>query len=205
MLRDPRPHRGSHGSLAFETLTQFTSTSASGVIEPELHERRIGKLAGTSFSLVEGPWATTLERWRAVQLVQTRGVLIEIDVQSVGEGVLVAHGGQGGGYSAYVEDGRLHVAYNEYGDLHTLDAGPLGAGPHAIELELVVRERLRWDVVVRIDGSETARLEFKVLDDEGDYVAGLRDSLGQNARRRVQERLSDAAAGAALDARGQPR
>jgi arylsulfatase A-like enzyme len=105
------------------------------------------------------PGTPTLERWRAVQLIQTRAVRIEIDVVETGEGVLVAHGGQGGGYSAYVEGGRLFVAYNEYGDLHTLDAGTLSPGAHAIELELTVRERLRWDVMVRVDGTEAARLD----------------------------------------------
>ncbi len=103
------------------------------------------------------PGTPTLERWRSVQLIQTRAVRIEIDVVETGDGVLVAHGGQGGGYSTYVEGGRLFVAYNEYGDLHTIDAGPLSAGPHAIELQLAVRERLRWDVIVRVDGTEVGR------------------------------------------------
>ena len=32
-------------------------------IEPELHERRVGKLGGTSFALAEGPWVETVQRW----------------------------------------------------------------------------------------------------------------------------------------------
>lgn len=35
------------------------------LIESELHERRIGALCGTSFSLSEGPWVETLARWTA--------------------------------------------------------------------------------------------------------------------------------------------
>lgn len=33
------------------------------LIEPGLHERRVGDLAGTSFSLSDGPWVETLARW----------------------------------------------------------------------------------------------------------------------------------------------
>jgi len=46
------------------------------------------------------------------------------------EGVLFAHGDQGGGYMVYLEGRRLRLAYNEYGDLHEADAGLLSAGRH---------------------------------------------------------------------------
>ncbi len=35
------------------------------VVEPELHERRVGALSGTAFALTEGPWADTVRRWTA--------------------------------------------------------------------------------------------------------------------------------------------
>lgn len=34
-------------------------------LEPHLHERRVGDLAGTPFNFAEGPWAETLQRWQA--------------------------------------------------------------------------------------------------------------------------------------------
>lgn len=34
-------------------------------VEHDFHERRVGELAGTSFSLAEGPWAETLRRWQS--------------------------------------------------------------------------------------------------------------------------------------------
>jgi len=40
-------------------------------VEPELHERRIGSLAGTSFSLAEGPWVETLRRWQLGEISYT--------------------------------------------------------------------------------------------------------------------------------------
>jgi 2,3-bisphosphoglycerate-dependent phosphoglycerate mutase len=35
------------------------------LIEPELHERRVGVLSGTSFSSEGGPWPETIDRWEA--------------------------------------------------------------------------------------------------------------------------------------------
>lgn len=34
-------------------------------IEPDLHERRVGSLAGTNFSSHSGPWHDTIHRWMA--------------------------------------------------------------------------------------------------------------------------------------------
>lgn len=35
------------------------------IIEPDLHERRVGPLSGTAFNWTTGPWAETVERWTA--------------------------------------------------------------------------------------------------------------------------------------------
>lgn len=35
------------------------------VIEPDLHERRVGSLGGQSFAASEGPWADTVREWSA--------------------------------------------------------------------------------------------------------------------------------------------
>lgn len=35
------------------------------LIEPDLHERRVGELSGTSFSSEGGPWPRTVDRWEA--------------------------------------------------------------------------------------------------------------------------------------------
>lgn len=47
------------------------------------------------------------------------------------QGVLVAHGDQGGGYSLYVEDGVLTFGYNQYGEMRFVqgaDSPPALAG-----------------------------------------------------------------------------
>lgn len=35
------------------------------LVEPQLHERRVGAMSGTSFSSVGGPWPETIARWEA--------------------------------------------------------------------------------------------------------------------------------------------
>jgi 2,3-bisphosphoglycerate-dependent phosphoglycerate mutase len=40
-------------------------------IEPDLHERRVGDLSGTSFSSESGPWHDTIHRWMAGEVTYT--------------------------------------------------------------------------------------------------------------------------------------
>jgi broad specificity phosphatase PhoE len=35
------------------------------LIEPDLHERKVGAMSGTSFSSAGGPWPETIDRWEA--------------------------------------------------------------------------------------------------------------------------------------------
>lgn len=41
------------------------------VLEPDLHERRVGELSGTSFSSSSGPWHDTVHRWMAGETAYT--------------------------------------------------------------------------------------------------------------------------------------
>ena len=77
-----------------------------------------------------------LERYRSAKLVVLRSftATARFDHDPGDQGVLVAHGDQGGGYILYIENGHLHLGYNEYGDLTGLDAGELGGGRHEAEL-----------------------------------------------------------------------
>ncbi|MEU4278909.1 arylsulfatase [Streptomyces tanashiensis] len=102
------------------------------------------------------PGTPELERYRSSRLVSLRSFEIAVAVEETGDGVLVSHGDQGGGYSLYVENGRLTFAYNEYGDLHETDAGPLAAGPHEILLAATAEEGLRWRFTVTVDGEHRA-------------------------------------------------
>lgn len=135
----------------------FPLADASGALalrhpDEELLRRPVRILAGTP----------ELERYRSAKLVSFRDfeAAIAIDRHDADDaGVLLSHGDQGGGYSVYVEDGRLWFAYNEYGVLHEIDAGPLAAGPHVVTLRAHTRPRFRWDFTVAVDGTDVAWLE----------------------------------------------
>lgn len=100
------------------------------------------------------PGTPTLERWRASQLVQTRAFTVEVELDAPGNGVLVAHGDQGGGYVLAVEDGVVQFAFNEYGRLHTVHAGPLGDA-RSVVLRATTRPGLRWQFEVQVGDCAT--------------------------------------------------
>jgi len=105
------------------------------------------------------PGTPTLERWRAAQLIATRSFDIEIALGSVGDGVLVAHGDQGGGYVVAIDNGRLQFAYNHYGDLTTVDAGAVAPDVRTIVVRFTGLEHLRWRVDVSVDGVAAAAFD----------------------------------------------
>jgi arylsulfatase A-like enzyme len=107
------------------------------------------------------PGTSKLERYRSSKLIALRSFAVEVDLQHDPEaaGVLVAHGDQGGGYALFVEDGQLHLAYNEYGRLHDIAAGALAGGHHLVRLDAAWRPGFRWDLRVQIDGRLTGALD----------------------------------------------
>ncbi|MEU1423123.1 arylsulfatase [Kitasatospora sp. NPDC005751] len=102
-----------------------------------------------------------LERYRSSRLISFRSFAVEVELTAHGaddRGVLVSHGDQGGGYSLYVEDGRLHFAYNQYGELFEADGGPLAPGARRITLEATAVADLKWEFRILVDGAEGGRL-----------------------------------------------
>lgn len=105
--------------------------------------------------------APTLERYRSHQLIQLRDFVAEIDFDFDGdEGVLLAHGDQGGGYLVYVEGGRLRLSYNEYGRMwRTASAEPVDPGRHLVRLEATALPDFRWSIGLDLDGVRIAGLD----------------------------------------------
>ena len=106
------------------------------------------------------PGTPKLERYRSSLLTSLRSFGVEIDLvyRRGDEGVLVAHGDQGGGYLVYVEDGRLFLGYNEYGRMRVRDGGRLAPGPHAIRLAAAALPEFHWRLGLAVDGDEVAEL-----------------------------------------------
>lgn len=100
------------------------------------------------------PGTPKLERVRSNRLIALRSFTVTIDVDhpAGAEGVLVAHGDQGGGYAVYVEDGRLRLAYNEYGMLREADCGPMPVGRHQVVLSVRWQPEFHVDADLAVDG-----------------------------------------------------
>ncbi len=92
------------------------------------------------------PGTATVERWRALQLITGRDFAVDIKFawEPGNEGMLVAHGDQGGGYAIYVEDSRVWFAHNGYGDMTVFDAGPINETVTTICFEVTQPEPITW-------------------------------------------------------------
>jgi hypothetical protein len=102
-----------------------------------------------------------LERYRSAQLIGFRSfdIAAEFQLGQGDEGVIVAHGDQGGGYALYVEAGRLRFAYNEYGRLIELDCGEPRPGLCRVRVIAEAIHDLRWDLSLTVDDIEVGRLD----------------------------------------------
>ena len=100
------------------------------------------------------PGTPTLERWRSQQLIFQKSFDVDVALRwrPGDQGMLVAHGDQGGGYALYVEDDRLLFVHNAYGDLTTLDCGPLPAGAAGVRLAMENPGNLVWNARLSVDG-----------------------------------------------------
>ena len=104
----------------------------------------------------------TLERYRSSKLVTLRSfrATAQLVHGALDDGILWAHGDQGGGYVVYVEGEHLRLAYNEYGDLHEADEPLLpSSGYHEVTLDVEGIEDYQWNLAVLVDGEERVRLD----------------------------------------------
>ncbi|MGV9820853.1 arylsulfatase [Nocardia xishanensis] len=107
----------------------------------------------------------TLERYRSQRLIAYRDFEIAIELGGYRpgeEGVLVAHGDPLGGYLVYIEDGRVVLGVNSYGDYAETATEPLAPGVERITVTARVRPRLRWDFRVEVPGGPHAELTDRV-------------------------------------------
>ncbi|MFC6354713.1 arylsulfatase [Luethyella okanaganae] len=101
------------------------------------------------------PGTATLERFRSSKLTLLRSFAVDalLTVHPGDEGVLVAHGDQGGGYVLFVEAGRLGFSYNAYGVMRRWTAElPDGDGERSIGLRFDTLAGMRWTVTAHCDG-----------------------------------------------------
>ncbi len=106
------------------------------------------------------PGTPTLERYRALQLINFRSfeVAVAMRWQQGDQGILVAHGDQGGGYAIYIEGNRLFYVHNGYGDMAKLDCGPMPDGAREVRLSMEAPGDLIWNAAMSIDGTPVGGL-----------------------------------------------
>jgi arylsulfatase A-like enzyme len=108
------------------------------------------------------PGTPTLERWRCQQLVANRGFRVTVRLASLGEGVLVAHGDQGGGYCLSLESGELRLAHNDgRGHVRVL-AAPVDRAA-VVEAVFTAPGGGTWSVALVVDGTEVATADGLAL------------------------------------------
>ncbi|MFV0374648.1 arylsulfatase [Microbacterium sp.] len=95
-----------------------------------------------------------LERGRSAALISRRSFEVHAEVTTAADdaGVLFAHGDQNGGYVVYVEDGAVHLEYNEYGAMHHAVGPQLPEGRHTVVMTASWRPGITWDVEVGVVG-----------------------------------------------------
>lgn len=101
----------------------------------------------------------TLSRFRSRLLIQLRSYTVTARLQGYrtgDEGVIVAHGDQGGGYMVFVEDGRLRYAHTFANTTRVLDGGAVPQGATAITLDVSATAGGASTVTLSVDGADVA-------------------------------------------------
>jgi arylsulfatase len=100
------------------------------------------------------PGTPTLERYRSSRLISRRtfSVVVDWEHQSGNEGILVAHGGQEGGYVLWVEDDHLGFEVNAHGTPRRVGSVPLPEASSRIEVHFEAVEPRQWNVTIELDG-----------------------------------------------------
>ncbi|MEZ5374669.1 MAG: sulfatase-like hydrolase/transferase, partial [Microthrixaceae bacterium] len=171
LTSDPTETRnlaGSHPDLVAELSEAWTEAAWANQVFPldegsglkymqrppwnEVYERPVTLLPGTP----------TLERWRSLQLIMIRSFTItaRITIGADDEGIVMAHGDQGGGYSLWLDAAGVHLSYNNgRGVLSTIDGPRPAPGEHAIVADFVAPGGNIWNTTLSVDGSPVGSAE----------------------------------------------
>jgi arylsulfatase len=111
----------------------------------------------------------TLERYRSQLLIQWRSFTVDIELQAQpgDQGMLLAHGDQGGGYAVYVDDREAQHAlvyvHNGYGDMAELRTEPLPDDCEHVRLVVTAPGGWRWNVALEVDGRPVGAIDRLVM------------------------------------------
>lgn len=102
--------------------------------------------------------APTVERHRCSHLIHGHSWSATIDwrYRYGDEGILVAHGEQGGGYMLFVENGGLYFEQNQYGKPARFGPISLGDESQSVVLDVAAPGGRVWNVSLVVDGERTS-------------------------------------------------
>lgn len=106
------------------------------------------------------PGTARLERFRSSRLTVGRPFTVSCRIETGGrEGVVFAHGDQGGGYLVAIEGDGVLLSYNAYGRMSRARSPQLPPGEHDLTLHVEGAGAMRWSLRVEIDGATVASIE----------------------------------------------
>ena len=97
-----------------------------------------------------------MSHFASLSLIDTRSFTIEIRLDhTIGsEGVLVAHGDQGGGYAVYVENDMVAMGHNHRGTITRIEsAAALRPGPQTVVVNVDAQAQQTWHVTLTVGSS----------------------------------------------------
>ncbi|KXF50744.1 arylsulfatase [Rhodococcus sp. SC4] len=142
-----------HPELVHELSEKWRDAAWSNTVFPLNDDGSMSRLRPATERRLETPVVLypntpTLERFRSSKLIKLRSFDIEVvfDADEHSQGVLLAHGDQGGGYSFTVQDREVTFAYNQYGRMIYRHL-PIDAGiTHTLTASFQAQSDLTWSV-----------------------------------------------------------
>ncbi|MGO2111632.1 MAG: arylsulfatase [Pseudoclavibacter sp.] len=154
---------GEHPELVADLVERWRTDAWNNAVfplpdEPTFYNQRPSTIAALEQPVTVRPGAPTLERFRSSRLISIRSFSVEARFSGgIGEGILVSHGDQGGGYVAWIESGKVHVSYNAYGEMHRASAAVSDA-TSTVVVDFAAVGDFRWQISVASDGDEVLDL-----------------------------------------------
>lgn len=146
--------------LAEQWREQAWANTVFPLDDGELHTVRPATEAALAAPVTLVPYRPPLERYRSAQLTVLKSFDVDISLTLTGtsQGVVVAHGDQGGGYLFAIEDGVPVLSYNAYGVMHRVRGLALGTGSLTLRLSFAEVEEMRWRISLHRDEQLVAEL-----------------------------------------------
>lgn len=166
LIDDPTEQRdvaGSHPDIVAELVEEWRQAAWNNTVFPLPDGPQVFTTVPSTVLELEQPLTLrpgtpTLERYRSARLIYMRSFDIEILApQLFGDGMLVSHGDQGGGYALWVEGEQLGLSYNAYGNMHRQTVF-MPRTATSITAQFTTLPDFAWRIEITVDGHRAMEL-----------------------------------------------